>query len=117
MGARTVRITIMKPVLEGEGLQWPVDQLERYQYRKEKTQIEEAVDDISASLEEILQILEAEVRLQIEAGLGHVAAASFLATALRELPQEARLGAGPANVPYPSVVSMVENMETRRGRA
>lgn len=94
-----------------------IDKVEQGRYDAEKIMLDKAEQDMRGLADAVLSQVETELRQQLDASVGRLSQVSLLETNASQMPLQANVRVVPSSNLYPTVVGLVQNMETRRTAA
>merc|ERR1711953_1122476 len=94
-----------------------IDKVEQLRYDAEKIMLDKAEQDMRGLADAVLNQVETELRQQLDASVGRLSQVSLLETNSSQMPMQANVRIAPSANLYPTVVGLVQNMESRRTAA
>jgi len=118
--ALSVKVNAFAPNPPDPMLRADIDDIESLRSNKESDMFESALEDLKALSSFVMKELEVQVHDQVNGIVGGTAqtamlrSSAFLEDRSRQLPAQSNIRAVPTDMKYPTVASMVQDMESRR---
>merc|ERR1712084_121114 len=94
-----------------------IDKVEQHRHDAEQLMLGKAEQDMRALADAVPNQVETELRQQLDASVGRLSQVSLLETNSSQMPTQANVRIVPSANLYPTVVGLVQNMESRRTAA
>lgn len=113
----SVKVNVVPGPAPDSKIKPAIDKVEQLRYDAEQINLEKAEQDMRGLADAVLSQVETELRLQLDASVGRLSQVSLLETNASQMPMQANVRIAPSANLYPTVVGLVQNMESRRTAA